>query len=73
MSALLVNGQNIALDKEGFLLDLNDWSPAAAEALAAREDLQARALNELPSRVKRLDYPAFVELTLSYAKVNSWL
>ena len=37
------------------------------------EDLQARALNELPSRVKRLDYPAFVELTLSYAKVNSWL
>ena len=43
MSALLVNGQNIALDKEGFLLDLNDWSPAAAEALAAREDLHLRA------------------------------
>lgn len=37
------------------------------------EDLQARAISELPSRVKRLDYPAFVELTLSYAKVNSWL
>ena len=36
MSALQVNGHNIALDKEGFLLDLNDWSPAAAEALAAR-------------------------------------
>lgn len=43
MSALLVNGQNIALDKEGFLLDLNDWSDAAAEALAAREDLHLSA------------------------------
>ena len=43
MSALLVNGQNIALDKEGFLLDLNDWSPAVAEALAAPEDLHLSA------------------------------
>ena len=43
MSALLVNGQNIALDKEGFLLDLNDWSPAVAETLAEREDLHLSA------------------------------
>ena len=43
MSALQVNGQNITLDKEGFLLDLSDWSAAAAEALAAREDLHLSA------------------------------
>ena len=43
MSTLQVNAQSIALDKEGYLLDLNDWSPAAAEALAAREDLHLSA------------------------------
>ncbi len=47
--------------------------PESIALFALDEDLQARALSELPSRVKRLDYPAFVELTLSYAKVNSWL
>ena len=48
MSALLMNGQNIALDKEGFLLDLNDWSPAAAEALyASSRSLQERGLDPL--------------------------
>ena len=47
--------------------------PESIALFALDEDLRARALNELPSRVKRLDYPAFVELTLSYAKVNSWL
>ena len=47
--------------------------PESIALFALDEDLQARALSALPSRVKRLDYPAFVELTLSYAKVNSWL
>ncbi|MBX9713829.1 MAG: sulfurtransferase complex subunit TusB [Pseudomonadaceae bacterium] len=47
--------------------------PESIALFALDEDLQARALSELPRRVKRLDYPAFVELTLSYAKVNSWL
>ena len=47
--------------------------PESIALFALDEDLQARALSELPSRVKRLDYSAFVELTLSYAKVNSWL
>lgn len=47
--------------------------PESIALFALDEDLQARALSELPGRVKRLDYPAFVELTLSYAKVNSWL
>lgn len=35
MSALTVNGKTIALDDDGYLCDLNDWSAAAAEALAA--------------------------------------
>ncbi len=39
MNVLQVNGQRIALDKEGYLLDLNDWSPAIAQALAEREHL----------------------------------
>lgn len=43
MSTLQVNAQSIALDKEGYLLDLNDWSPVIAEALAAREELHLNA------------------------------
>lgn len=38
---------------------------------ALEEDMQARAVgNEL---AKALDYPGFVELSLHYDKVNSWL
>lgn len=43
MSTLDVGDQAIALDKDGFLLDLEDWSPAAAEALAAREHIALTA------------------------------
>ena len=39
MSELIVAERALALDKDGFLVDLNDWSPAAAEALATREEL----------------------------------
>ncbi|MGV8844457.1 MAG: TusE/DsrC/DsvC family sulfur relay protein [Pseudomonas sp.] len=39
MNALLVDQHSIALDKEGYLLELHLWSPAVAEALAAREAL----------------------------------
>lgn len=34
---LLVLDQEIALDPEGFLVDMGDWSAAVAEALAAEE------------------------------------
>ena len=37
MNTLTVADQAIALDKDGFLVDLQDWSHAAAEALAERE------------------------------------
>lgn len=40
MSSLIVDGRSIALDQDGYLQELADWSPAAAEALARGEELQ---------------------------------
>ena len=40
MSSLVVDGREIALDKDGFLVDLSDWNEAVAEALARREELE---------------------------------
>lgn len=39
MNTLNVNGTQVAVDQEGFLLDLNDWSEPVAEALAHAEDI----------------------------------
>ncbi|PAU65518.1 sulfurtransferase TusE [Pseudomonas sp. PIC25] len=39
MSELIIDDRTIALDKDGYLADLNDWSTSVADALAAREDL----------------------------------
>ncbi|MCP1476820.1 tRNA 2-thiouridine synthesizing protein B [Pseudomonas sp. EB276 TE3739] len=36
------------------------------------EDAQARAI-AIPDWAKAIDYPAFVELSIHHAKVNSWL
>ncbi|RRV45776.1 TusE/DsrC/DsvC family sulfur relay protein [Pseudomonas sp. p106] len=43
MNTLTVDNQTIALDKDGFLVDLQDWSHAVAEALAARESIALTA------------------------------
>lgn len=43
MNGLEVQGRTVALDKDGFLLDLNDWSEPVAEALAACEGLELEA------------------------------
>ncbi|WP_347901009.1 TusE/DsrC/DsvC family sulfur relay protein [Pseudomonas purpurea] len=40
MNALTVGARHIGLDKDGYLLDLDDWSPDVASALAAAEDLE---------------------------------
>ncbi|OZB33123.1 MAG: sulfurtransferase TusE [Pseudomonas sp. 34-62-33] len=40
MSTLNVAGREIALDKDGYLVDLQDWSRPVAEALAAADELQ---------------------------------
>ncbi|SBS28830.1 Sulfurtransferase TusE [Marinomonas spartinae] len=33
------HSDQLALDEEGYLLNLDDWTPELAEALAAKEDL----------------------------------
>ena len=43
MSTLSIADRQIALDQDGYLVDLDDWSPQVAEALAAREELQLTA------------------------------
>ena len=40
MTHLAIEGQELALDKEGFLVDLADWSDAAAQALAHAEGIE---------------------------------
>lgn len=38
--ALVVNGKSIAVDKEGYLKNLQDWSPDVANVLAAQEAIE---------------------------------
>lgn len=40
MSTLTIGSRSIALDKDGYLQDLGDWSREVAQALAAEEDLE---------------------------------
>jgi tRNA 2-thiouridine synthesizing protein E len=39
VSAIRVEGRDILLDKDGFLVNLGDWSPSVAQVLAEREGL----------------------------------
>ncbi|GFM81936.1 sulfurtransferase [Pseudomonas cichorii] len=43
MKQLIVAERSIALDKDGFLRDLNDWSLEVAHALAAEEGIALSA------------------------------
>ncbi|QRY77521.1 sulfurtransferase complex subunit TusB [Pseudomonas sp. PDNC002] len=47
--------------------------PASNALFALQEDLQARGLDVVPSRVDAVDYPGFVELCTRFDKVNAWL
>lgn len=38
--SMTVDGAAVALDKDGFLLDLSQWSPAVAHALAANAAIE---------------------------------
>ncbi len=40
MSTLIIEGNTICLDKDGYLQNLDDWSPVIASALAAQENLE---------------------------------
>ena len=44
----------------------------SSHLFALDEDISARNLT-LPAGVNRIDYPAFVELSLRFDKVNTWL
>jgi len=40
MSTLNVGGRSIALDKDGYLVELSEWSDEVAQALASQEQLE---------------------------------
>lgn len=40
MSTLNLDGRQLPLDKDGYLVELADWSEDVAEALARREELE---------------------------------
>ena len=40
MTVLTLDGRSIELDKDGYLADLNDWSPEVAAALAVQNDIE---------------------------------
>ena len=40
MTVLNLDGRSIELDKDGYLADLNDWSPEVATALAVQNDIE---------------------------------
>ena len=40
MNTLTVGARTLELDKDGYLVDLNEWSPEVAEALATAEALE---------------------------------
>ena len=70
---LLLTGDAVyALQPGTAQLQALELMPSGIALYALEEDLQARALSA-PARALAIDYPAFVELCSSYAKVNSWL
>jgi tRNA 2-thiouridine synthesizing protein B len=79
-SCLRVIGANDALLLTGDAVYALQPGTGPCDALNARhptlfvlaEDARARAL-DIPDTAKAIDYPAFVELSIHYDKVNSWL
>ncbi|WP_449433807.1 sulfurtransferase complex subunit TusB [Pseudomonas putida] len=70
--ALLLCGDAVYALRDGSApLRLLQGAGLAQRLFALDEDLQARAISS--ELAKAVDYPAFVELSLAYDKVNSWL
>ncbi len=59
MNALQVEGRSIALDQDGYLVALQDWSEAVAEALAAQEAMHLSAEHWQILRLVRDFYAEF--------------
>ncbi|MBB4820840.1 tRNA 2-thiouridine synthesizing protein B [Pseudomonas alcaligenes] len=72
--ALLLSGEAVqALRQSTAPLEQLEALPAGIALFALEEDVAARALGALPSRITPLDYPGFVALCIQHDKVNSWL
>ncbi len=59
MNGLIINGTSVAVDQEGFLVDLNDWSESVAEALANAEGITLQAEHWEVLQVLREFYQEF--------------
>lgn len=64
MGSMQIEGREIALDKEGYLRELDDWNPAVAEALAQAEGIE---LTDAHWEVIRLLQDFYREFELSPA------
>jgi tRNA 2-thiouridine synthesizing protein B len=69
---LLTGDATYALQPGSAQLQALSLMPDSISLYALEEDLQARAI-AAQDRVQVVDYPAFVELCATFAKVNSWL
>ena len=69
--ALLLTGDAVYALQPG-TAPFNALNARPVKLFVLAEDAQARAL-EIPDAAKTIDYPAFVELSIHYDKVNSWL
>ena len=71
---LLLSGDAVyALQPGTAALQALQQLPQGITLFALQEDLLARDLSTLPTRVASVDYPAFVDLCITYSRVNSWL
>lgn len=59
MNLLHLNGTSVAVDQEGFLIDLNDWSEPVAEALGNAEGIALQAEHWEVLRVLREFYQEY--------------
>ncbi len=74
VDGLLLSGDAVyALQPGSVARKALELMPDAIALYALAEDLEARAITDLPPRVKKLDYPAFVDRCCHFDKVNSWL
>ena len=71
---LLLSGEAVyALQPGSVARQALELMPESIALRALAEDIEARALTDLPLRLNAVDYPAFVELCCRYDKVNSWI
>lgn len=59
MNELTVGATTVAVDEEGFLIDLDDWSEPVAEALAHAEGIELKAEHWEILQVLRAFYQEF--------------